>query len=33
VRERFYAITLEEEPEHPAVVTICKAAKAGGTVR
>lgn len=24
VRERFYAITLEEEPKHPAVVTLCE---------
>lgn len=23
VRERFYAITLEEKPEHPAVVAVC----------
>jgi LysR family transcriptional activator of nhaA len=23
VRERFYAITLEEKPKHPAVVAIC----------
>jgi len=27
VRERFYAITLEEEPTHPAVVAICNAVK------
>jgi LysR family transcriptional activator of nhaA len=26
VREQFYAITLEEEPKHPAVVAICDAA-------
>jgi hypothetical protein len=24
VRERFYAITLDEHPEHPGVVAICK---------
>ena len=26
VRERFYAISLEEKPEHPAVLAICSAA-------
>jgi LysR family transcriptional regulator, transcriptional activator of nhaA len=27
VRERFYAITLEEHPQHPGVVAICEAAR------
>ncbi|MEZ0265997.1 MAG: transcriptional activator NhaR [Phycisphaerae bacterium] len=27
VRERFYAITLDEEPAHPAVAAICRAAR------
>jgi len=27
VRERFYAITLDEAPEHPAVAAICRAAR------
>jgi LysR family transcriptional activator of nhaA len=29
VRERFYAITLEEKPTHPAVVAICRGRRAG----
>lgn len=33
VREHFYAITREEEPEHPAVIAICKAAKRGGKAK
>ena len=27
VRERFYAITLEENPKHPAVIAICEASR------
>lgn len=27
VRERFYAITLEEKPEHPAIIALCEAAR------
>lgn len=27
IRERFYAISLEENPKHPAVVAVCEAAK------
>jgi len=30
VREHFYAITLEEDPKHPAVVAICAAARRTG---
>jgi LysR family transcriptional activator of nhaA len=30
VRERFYAITLDEEPKHPAVVAICRGARRPG---
>jgi LysR family transcriptional activator of nhaA len=30
VREHFYAITLEEDPQHPAVKAICTAARRGG---
>ena len=29
VRERFYAISLEEKPKHPAVVAICETARRG----
>jgi LysR family transcriptional activator of nhaA len=27
VRERFYAISMEERPKHPAVVAVCEAAR------